>query len=403
MALFLYLRTFLAAVGAVGVALLVVTAIEYFIPTLSFEQPIVRETMVEQIKMLETDPVVRERSVPVVSLEKTEEGKVTTPPKPFMSKESASAKPVKTQKSARSVSTTSSEWEVSRVENPYGVPPRSFADINTEARAALVNIFCQPNSSLSPVTASGVIVSPSGVIVTNAHVAQYVLLAQSEKVNLHCVVRTGAPARERWVPRVLYVPPEWVREHARELTDANALGTGEHDWALLYVASSTDGSTLPNPFPFLPPDARGAIGFMGDTVLSASYPAGFLGGMSASMNLYPASALTTIQTLMTFSSGSPDIFSIGGTVTAQSGSSGGAVVNAWGYVIGLITTMKDAKTTSERDLRALTLSYIDADLKAHTRNNLLVTTSGNLAPKAAVFMATEGDVLMQLLIDQLDK
>lgn len=388
--MFGFLRSVLAMVGAVGIALTLLAGIEYVRPDIFSRRVLVYEapkTIVESFVEIE-----EEKSLPV-----QEEFTPAPPPPP----DKPNVAPVAEQESAQVVQRAPDAWEVSRVKNPYGIPERSFDEINTNARAALVNVFCNANGSLSPITASGVFISAQGVILTNAHVAQYLLLEETKKVNLHCVIRTGAPAYPRYIARILFIPPEWVREHAHELTSLRALGTGEHDWALLYIDGTTNNSPLPESFPYLPPDVRSAIGFTGDLVLAASYPAGFIDGITVSMNLYSASAPTKIMELMTFASGSADIFSIGGTVTAQSGSSGGAVVNMWGYLIGLITTMKEGETTAERDLRAISLNYVNSDLKAHAGVGLASFASGNLAQKSAAFMATEGNALAELLLEQL--
>ena len=80
----------------------------------------------------------------------------------------------------------------------------------------------------------------------------------------------------------------------------------------------------------------------------------------------PGSSAATIGKLLTFGTGNVDAMSLGGIIEAQSGSSGGAVVNPWGRLIGMITTTSDGATTAERDLRAVTLSYINTDIRAQT-------------------------------------
>lgn len=390
---FSLLRSVLAVLGAFGVAVLFISTLERFAPSFYFENPMMYEFTQENAPHTEVVELYTPKTVPL------EKETVPIPEKVIPQEQ----KEGEVKKEQEIVTEESPGWQVARIVNPYDVPPRSFDAVNAEARPALVNIFCQPFGSLSPITGSGFFIDPRGIILTNAHVAQYVLLAESKEVDLRCFIRTGAPASERWIPRVLYIPPPWVREHAHELKDAHVLGTGEHDYGFLYVGESIDGSVLPEKFPFLFPDARPAIGFTGDSVLAASYPAGFLGGMSASMSLYPASAITTIQSLMTFASGSPDIFTIGGTVTAQSGSSGGIVANAWGRAIGLITTMSEGKTTSERTLRALTMSYVNDDIVAQTGGTLADLLSNSPLQTAELFMEVEGKNLMSLLVDRIKK
>lgn len=288
----------------------------------------------------------------------------------------------------------------SRVASPYATPPLPFSEVNAAARAALVNIYCIANgNALRPISGSGVIIDPRGVILTNAHVAQYVLLSEVTQLNLSCAVRSGSPAAGSWIPEVLYIPPVWVHAHASELTEDHPVGTGEHDYALLYIAGART-TPLPPQFPYLPPDTREAIGFQGDSVLAASYPAEFL-GPSAVNNLNAAASITNIRQLLTFSTSSVDAISVGGVIEAQSGSSGGAVANAWGRLIGIITTTSVGSTTSERDLRAITLSYIDRDLAEQTGMHLAQILERDPAASVLEFTRTQAQPLAQLLADHL--
>lgn len=266
-----------------------------------------------------------------------------------------------------------------RLENPYSVPPLPFDQVNVDTRSALVNILCQPRGgSLRPISASGVIIDPRGVILTNAHVAQYVLLSQSPDIDLSCVIRTGAPARAAWRAQVLYMPSVWVDAHAHEISAEQTMGTGEHDFALLIVSGSATEYPLPSSFPYLLPDTRDRVAFTGDPVLVASYPAEFVGGIAAQTSLYAASSITSVGQLVTLAERSVDLISVGGVIEAQSGSSGGAVVNAWDRLVGIIVTTSEGATTGERDLRALTLSYIDRDIKTQSGKSLSEILGGDV-------------------------
>ena len=276
--------------------------------------------------------------------------------------------------------------QAARIKDPYPFPPYSFPAINDATRAALVNILCMPRGggSLQPTSGSGVIIDPRGVILTNAHVAQYVLLSQDPRIDLSCAVRSGTPATPRWSAEVLYIPPVWVEAHAREIKATHPTGTGEHDYALLLITGSLDGSPVLS-LPYLPFDTREAIGFEGDQVLVASYPAEFIGGIAAQLNLYGASSITTIGQLMTFFTKSVDLISLGGIIGAQSGSSGGAVVNVWGRLIAIIATTSEGATTADRDLRAITLSYISRDLGLQTQFDLPTILGGDVSAQAQDF------------------
>jgi S1-C subfamily serine protease len=298
--------------------------------------------------------------------------------------------------------------QVVRLQNAYSTAPESSDQANADTRLALVNILCVPRGgSLSPISGSGVIIDPRGVILTNAHVAQYVLLSEDPRVNLSCVVRTGAPATARWTPTVLYIPPVWVKAHASDILNPKPTGTGEHDYALLLITGAANGSPLATApsggFSYLPYDSREAVAFQGDQVLVASYPAEFLGGITAEYNLYPVSSVTTLGQLITFGTRTIDMLSLGGIIEAQSGSSGGAVVNAWGRLVGLVTTTSAGATTADRDLRALTLSYISSDLSAQTSVDLPSLLNGDVASEARDFSANYVTPLVDLYISALSK
>ena len=294
-----------------------------------------------------------------------------------------------------------------RVHDPYPFPPLSFQAVNDRARAALVNVICTSgNESLRPISGSGVIIDPRGVILTNAHVAQYVMLAQSTEINLSCVIRSGAPARPMWSAEVLYIPTVWVEEHAVDITNSNPTATGEHDYALLHITGPYD-ARMPDAskgsYPSIPFDVREAISFPGDLMIITAYPAEFVGSAATQFDLHPVSSISPVSELLTFHAKTVDLVSFKGAAEAQSGSSGGPIVNVWGYVTGIITTTSDGLTTAERELRAITTSYIDRDLASQTGKGLAATLSGDLQATADNFKAKHSPALIKLLIDQILK
>ncbi len=306
------------------------------------------------------------------------------------------------KKSSPSVA-TSSPNDILRVENPYPTPPLAFEAVNVAARGALVNIYCATPfvGTLKPVTGSGIMVDPRGIVLTNAHVAQYVLIAQTEKTDFECYVRSGAPAVRKWVPAVMYIPTTWINVHASEIGQSRVLGTGEHDFALLYMAKTTDGSPLPESFEAVRPDVREAIGFVDDSVLVASYPVEFVGGSVIQSELYPVTSITTIKQLLTFTVGKADAVSLGGVIGAQSGSSGGGIVNQWNRLIGLITTTSEGSTTDKRDLHAITTAYINRALITLTGKGFIETLAQDPKAATAAFKPTAdalGDRLINVIL-----
>lgn len=185
---------------------------------------------------------------------------------------------------------------------------------------------------------------------------------------------------------VLAFPNTWAVEHASDLKLESPSGTGENDWALLYITGRTDGSIKPTTFPFVSFDTRHGITVPNDPALVYAYPAGFLRGSSITRDLWPTSSVITIGRVYTFVANTIDLLSLGGSVVAQSGASGGGVFNQWGKLVGIVVTSSVADTTGERDLRAITLSHIDQSVYNTVGQHLLeVLQSGDFDARTASF------------------
>jgi hypothetical protein len=303
--------------------------------------------------------------------------------------------PSGTQKPATTMAATSSPAQkpAATVAVPTApvvtIPTKTQEEVNELARAALINILCLPQTGLSGISGSGVIVDSRGVILTNAHIGQYFLLRNYLTAgNVTCTIRVGSPAEERYTATLLYLPPAWVAANASQLKSTKALGTGEHDYAFLLITGRTlPGAALPESFPRLHMD-RGYVD-VGDPMLLAAYPAGFLSGEIIQKSLYAGSAVAYVTQLFSFSGDKKvDLFSVGGTVISQSGSSGGAAVRLRdGKLAGIFVTSSSAASTGERDLRAVSLGHIDDSLKAQNQGGLAELLTGSLAAKAAEFNA----------------
>lgn len=328
-------------------------------------------------------------STPDVTLRKT-------PLFPVAKKISASSKTVTSSSTAAAVITHQAPT--------VAATPANFDAVNTVARNAVVNITCTAPGADSPISGSGVLIDPRGVILTNAHVAQYVLLQDSGRISLSCMARIGSPAEDAWHVQVLYISSEWIRDHAIEIRDEHPLGTGENDYALLRVTGSATAIPVPPSFPSIAFNTNFESVGKGQQVLVASYPAGFAAGMAAFSHLALVSTITTIKDLFTFSDAhTADLISLGGIIVAQSGSSGGAVVDQWKNLVGIVATASTATETGDRDLRAITLSHIDQSITKETNKDLASYIGGNLDVTEAAFKKGLEPDLIKLLIDALTK
>jgi S1-C subfamily serine protease len=278
-----------------------------------------------------------------------------------------------------------------------------FDQINSLTRNTLVNIFCTSQSSdlFSSASGSGVVISGSGVILTNAHIAQFLLLKDfnGQKNSISCIIRTGSPAYSAYNIKLVYISPTWIKDNSKVITEQDPTGTGEHDYAFLKITSRVDGTPVTDKIPYMPVNISDSMN-VGDNALLASYPAGFLGSIDIEKDLYQSSAIAQIHTLYTFATDTVDLISVPGTVVSQKGSSGGAVVNSNGELIGIITTSSDEDSTDARDLRAITTGYINRDL-INTAGTDLKTLLGNADSASDIFNQTIAPTLTKILTNSI--
>lgn len=282
------------------------------------------------------------------------------------------------------------------------IPTLSPEEINDRARAALVNIYCTTESGGSSrlYTGSGVIIDSRGIVLTNAHVAERFLIENAPTFGAtDCIIRGGSPASPLYDGELLYISPSWIKENAAALREENPRGTGEHDFALLRITRSLRKDVpLPAQFSYLTPEFDRDNIEVGTSVLLASYPAGFLGSIAVQKDLYQTSTIAQIKKLFTFENGSVDLFSVGGNIISQKGSSGSGVVSLnTGRILGIVVTSNYGATTAERDLHAIVFAHMSESMKQDTDSTLEQFLSGDPATEAASFVNTISPALLQIL------
>lgn len=271
----------------------------------------------------------------------------------------------------------------------------------SDPASSLVNIFCtfETKEYIRTTTGTGFFIDPDGIIMTNAHIAQFLLLEKTDAFGeADCVVRTGSPASPRYTADLLYIPPTWIQENAALIDDATPMGTGERDYALLYVSGDMEGWPLPAEFPALPFDDELLPGSVRESkVVAAGYPATDLVMNGAKSGLLAKLADTSISELYTFGSNYADVFSVRGSIVGAQGSSGGPIVNEDGDVIGMIATRGDDEVDGAGSLRAITLSHVNRTIKEETGFSLSEQLSGDIPRKAEVFANTMTPFLVTIL------
>src|SRR3989344_182098 len=280
--------------------------------------------------------------------------------------------------------------------------------INEKMRGALTNVLCVSKNGdvFQPLSGSGVFIDPRGIILTNAHVAQYLLLTSGDEKSdlLDCTIRVGNPAVNRYRAEVFYISPRWITDNAKNLFEENPKERGENDYALLLVTETTNpNAQLPSSFPFIPLREKLLEVETRDAFLAAGYPAGFLGGIAVQRELYSVSSFATIQSRYTLGEDTLDIIGLGGNLLAQKGASGGAVVDGAGELVGLITTAIVEGNTDTRDVRALTTDYIARAFAEEADFSLYELKNAALASLSEQFNIQIAPLLRKKLTDVIYK
>lgn len=305
----------------------------------------------------------------------------TTPPAATSTPKTPVKKPTPPKTPPSSAPSVTLDQTIQTITNIANGTATTSLSLNDRVRAATVNILCSAEASgVDSISGSGVMVDPRGVILTNAHIGQFFLLHGY----VDCVIRTGSPAQPKYRAQLLFLPPAWVSANAHKIVESDPTGNGEHDYAFLRITGPVSSAiAMPSSFPFLLIGLDAPQG--GDSVLEAGYAAGFLGGINVEQNLYASSAYTKVGEEYTFGTSTPDLFSLGGTVVAQHGSSGGPVTDTDGVLRGIIVTTTEAADTANRDLRAIATSYIISDFATERGKSLQSFLSADLATEAEIF------------------
>ena len=280
----------------------------------------------------------------------------------------------------------------------------SFDSLNSKTRSAVVNIYCRLNDNSGRITSgSGVIIDPRGVILTNAHVAEYFLLKNYSKPDyVDCSIRTGSPAEPMYRAKPLFIPEAWLKTNAQVINETNPTGTGENDFALLLITSKINGDPSPDKFDYVPMDESFSHPEKDSEVIISSYPAEYTKGILAQNSLNEVSGISKISSGYYFNDAdkdSLDLIDVSGSIASQGGSSGGAVVEvSSGKLVGIVvTTTKGTGTTSSRELYALTTSHVARKFLAEANQTLDSFLAGDLISEVTRFETVSQPNLLQII------
>ena len=247
------------------------------------------------------------------------------------------------------------------------IPSRDSSNFNIQS--VVVNIICaektRTHTKLS--SGSGVIISPSGVVLTNAHVAfPFLKTKQFDDDTYSCSVRPENIPNYGYNAELVYFPVNWLETNRNIMNNPSPMGTGENDYAILIITTPT------GPTPRTPTFTHASINISTNDlvpnieVVAAGYPGTNSGVFEIDSTPGLRIAQTYIVDFFTFSGRTYDILQTGPNVVAQRGSSGGGIFKE-NVLYGLIVTTNTNAGGSY--INALTIPYIKRDFENTTGIN----------------------------------
>lgn len=311
-------------------------------------------------------------------------------------------KPIEeTSKPSKVIKDKTTENNTEQVERPVNKKPAPTVTTNPSSqitpeqkvKSALGNVYCSTieGNRVQKITGSAVAISNNGVMITNAHVAEHILLSNTKAKNSNCFVRTGSPARKAYSARVVFLPEEWVLRNKDNLKFTSVTGTGEHDYALILLDEKINTSA--DQLTFIEPVSNSLE--KRASVILGGYPA--FNANVIENALYPV--IDTSRIVQTFALGN-ETGALGDTspsILAIHGSSGGAVGNENGDLIGIIVASILDSETQKPSIRFISFDYIKDDIKEKTGNKFeqFIQNADN---EASNFIKGKGAELAHILI-----
>lgn len=236
-------------------------------------------------------------------------------------------------------------------------PPPSDAELYARISGAVVQIFCASADRLY--SASGIIVNRNGLVLTNAHVAEIVKSVGEQ----NCKARHGNPAEEFSGVRNVYTAD----------TGPKIAGTtvAQRDFAFLQLDAPREQ--------FDSAAVAVLLAAEGSSLYTLGYPSEFLQNIAAFNN---SNLVFSVLRIDNYADLDGDLATVEGYLSKgglalQQGSSGTALFDREGRVLGIIFATTKGATTAEREGVALSMPYLDRVMKLETGEGLMEFIAGH--------------------------
>lgn len=271
------------------------------------------------------------------------------------------------------------------------------ADDVALAKKTTVNLACvrKEGSALRITSGSGVVVSPDGLIMTDAHVAYYFLLGED---GVGCSITHPSFPIFGYPGQVVYISPDWVRQNRQAIGSSHTTATGEEDYAFVAFAPGSAPTSI-GKLAYASVSTSEPVAETGDKVTVAGYP-----GSAATPEGYGSSSRlkvdeVNLEDVDSFSKKTADILQTGITEVAASGSSGGGAFKD-GKLIGLTVTIYPLG--SGYGINSLSTAWIDRDLRADANVSIADLIGEDPNEAAESFWDAEGADLADIVRAALD-
>lgn len=225
-------------------------------------------------------------------------------------------------------------------------PALSDQEIYSRFSKAVIQIYCSTPQELF--AASGVVVNERGLVLTNAHVAEIVKKAGES----NCQARHGNPAASFAKLKLIFEAGV-----ALKIADTQV---PQRDIAFLQLFDSKDS--------FGVAEINTADAAEDETVLTLGYPSEFLQGINTESNSNLVFSTLKVDGFVDIDGDktTAEGYIFRGGLALQQGSSGTALINRSGKIVGIIFATTKAETTQDREGVGLTVSYIDKIMRLET-------------------------------------